>query len=339
MDIKALLAKASLDENEKAELMRTIAVDDDARRAYIKSRAFVLEPLIEKESQVRDIFNVEFLSPGAQPYYPIGSKEVQVAWIAPGVGNAPRRQVEGDEVWAPTFNIHGRVEWLMDLATDARFPIADEMNFYMVEQLKELENACGWNLIKAAAADSSFPNNNSVQIGSNAGVDLTTGQGYFSKQLFSELMYSADIARRRITDIYASPRTLFDIFNYWGVQYAGGGNSTALVPNLPAGAAEQIYNQGTPSSGDANGEFTFNLWGVRFHKVYNSALIDDETVYAFDLSGKRSRFGVMPIRQRLTTYEDPIAVTEYKVGYFGRMRLGFAILDPTNLFVGTINRS
>lgn len=336
MDIKQLLSKEKLSDDEKTQLMHAIADNEDVRRAYIKSRAAVLEPLIEKESQVRSIFDVEYLQPGAQPYYPIGSAEVQTAWVAPGVGNAPRRQIEGDEVFAPTFAIHGRVEWLMDLAVDARFPIADEQNFYMVEQLKELENHTGWNLIKAAAADGSFPANNTVQIGATGGVDLTTGKGYFSKQLFSEMMYYADIQRRQITDIYCSPRTMFDIFNYWGVQYTGGSDN---VPNLPDGVSTQIYNQGTPGSGTDNSEYVMTLWGVRFHKVYDSNVIGDEEVYAFDLSGRRSRFGAMPIRQRLVTYEDPIAVTEYKVGYFGRMRLGFVILDSTNMFKGVIDRT
>lgn len=341
MDIKELLNKEKLTDAERGQLMQAIAANADLRRAYIESRAFVLEPLIQKESQVRNIFQVENLAIGAQPYYPIGSKEVQTAWVAAGVGNAPRRQIEGDEVYAPLFALQGRVEWNMMLAEQARFSIADEQNFYMVEQLKELENAVGWNLIKAAAADTTFAANNSVQIGSGTGVDLTTGQGYFSKQLFSELMYSADIARRQITDIYVSPRTMFDIFNYWGVTNAVGGTagSISVVPNIPDGAATQIYNQGPPGSGTSNTEYVLTLWGVRFHKVYNSAIVGDEAVYAFDLSNQRSRFGAMPIRRRLVTYEDPIAITEWKIGYFGRMELGFVILDSTNLFVGTIDRA
>ncbi len=339
MDYKTLLTKEKLTEAEKGELLRAVAEDENVRRAYIKSRAFVFEPLVEKESQVRQIFTVErFENTSKQPYYPIGSKEVQMAWIAPGVGNAPRRMLEGDEVYVPIFKIHGRVEWSMDLAADARFALIDESNFYMVEQLKEIENIVGWNLIKACADDSNFPTNNAIQIGTSSSIDLSTGQGYFSKQLFSELMYAADVARRQITDIYASPRTLFDIFNYWGVQYAGGGNSTAFVPFLPNGAAEEIYRNGTPNSGNQNGEYVMTLMGVRFHKVYNTDIVGNNKVYAFDLSGARSKFGVMPIRQGLVTYEDPIAITEYKVGYFGMMREGFGILDPVNMFVGTINR-
>lgn len=339
MDYKALLTKEKLTDAEKGELLRAVAEDDGVRRAYIKSRAFVFEPLIEKESQVRQIFSIErFENTTKQPYYPIGAKEVPMAWVAPGVGNAPRRSLEGDEVYVPIFKIHGRVEWLMDLAADARFALIEESNFYMVEQLKELENAVGWNLIKACAADETFPSNNAVQIGSSSSIDLSTGQGYFSKQLFSEMMFAADIARRNITDIYASPRTLFDIFNYWGSQYTGGGNATSYASYLPDGAAEEIYRKGAPVSGDKNGEYVMNYMGVRFHKVYNTDIVGNDKVYAFDLSGSRSRFGVMPIRQGLVTYEDPIAVTEYKVGYFGFMREGFGILDPVNMIVGTINR-
>jgi len=318
---------------EKAELFRAIASDPDARRAYIVSRAAKIEPLIAKESQVRSIFQPINLAPGAQAQFFIGAKEVQTAWLAPGIGSAPRRTLEGDEVFVNTFPIFARGEWLMDLAADARFDVAQEVEWMITEQVKELENMVGWNLISAAAAHASFPATHRVQIGSTAGVDLTTGKGFFSKELLAELVLAADVARRRITDIYVSPRTAFDIFNYWTSTAASG------VRNVPNAQQERFFDEGMPNSGEQDTEYVMSLFGIRIHKVYTSDIVGDDKVYAFDLSGRRSRFGVMPIRQGLVSYEDPMAVTEFKVGYFVRERLGFALLDFTNMFVGTILRS
>lgn len=341
MNIQELVKAQSLTEDQKRELYTLVANNDMVRKAYIQSRAFVIEPLIQKESQVRNIFTPETLAPGASPYYPIGSKEVNVTWVSSAVTGPPRRTIEGDECWISTFPLAGRIEWSLDLAKDGRFNVIDESNFYLKEQLKEQENLVGWNLLKAVAADSAFPSDNSVQIGSTGGVDLATGKGFFSKQLFAELMYAADIQRRRITDIYMSPRTMFDLFNYWGSTWTAAGTAGTAVayPSLPQGAAEKIFNMGTPGSGESNSEYVTNMFGVRFHKVYNSSVVGDEEVYAFDLSGARGRFGAMPIRDPLTSFEDPIASLEFKVGIIARHRLGFGVLDPVSMFVGTIDRA
>lgn len=328
----AKLDKGELSPKEKLELFRAIASDDNARRAYIASRAMQIEPLLQKESQIRSILNPVTLGAGAQAQFFIGSQEVQTAWIAPGIGSAPRRTVEGDEVWVNTFAIFARGEWLMDMATDGRFDVAQEIQFFVTEQLKEMENMVGWNLINAALKHAQFPSTHNVQVGTTSGVDLTTGKGFFSKQLLAGLVLAADVARRRITDIYVSPRTAFDIFTYW-TQTAANGQT-----HVPPSAQEAIYNQGMPASGEQDTEYVTNIFGIRVHKVYSSDVVDDNTVYAFDLSGRRSKLGVMPIRQGVTTYEDPIAVTEFKVGYFARMREGFAILDMNNMFKGTILR-
>jgi hypothetical protein len=332
MENIAKLDEGKLSPKEKLELFRAIATDDNARRAYIASRAMQIEPMIAKESQIRRILTPVTLGAGAQAQFFIGSQEVQTAWIAPGIGSAPRRTVEGDEVWVNTFAIFARGEWLMDLATDGRFDVAQEIQFFVTEQLKEMENLVGWNLLNAALAHAQFPVTQKVQIGSTSGVDLTTGKGFFSKQLLANLILAADIARRRITDIYVSPRTAFDMFTYWT------GTTTNGIRTVPEPVQTQIWQQGLPASGDVDSEFVMNIFGINVHKVYTSDVVDDNTVYAFDLSGRRSKLGVMPIRQGVQTYEDPIAITEFKVGYFARMREGFAILDMNNMFKGTIAR-
>lgn len=318
---------------EKTELFRAIANDPDARKAYVATRAAQIQPLIEKESQVRNIFEPINLAPGAEAKFFIGSQEVQTAWLAGGIGSAPRRYLEGDEVYVNVFPIFARVEWLMDLASDARFDVAEESQWMVTQQLKEMENMVGWNLINAAAAHANFPAAHSVQIGTASSVDLSTGQGFFSKELLAELVLAADVARRRITDIYVSPRTAFDIFTYWTR------TGTYGVRNVPEAQQSRFFDQGMPNNGETDSEYVMDVMGIRVHKVFSTDVVDDNTVYAFDLSGTRSRFGVMPIRQGVVTYEDPIAVTEFKVGYFARMREGFAILDFTNMFKGTINRA
>lgn len=324
----------ALTDTQKSELFKAIATDPKARQDYIVSRAAVIEPLIRKQNQVRDLFTVENLAQGAQPTYQIGAKEVQTAWIASQVNSAPRRHTQGDEVYVNTFPIHARADMSLDQIYDGRFPVSQENSFWVAEQLKELENYIGWNLIKAAAADATFDSAHSIEITSGTAPDLTTGKGFFSKQLLASMQLAMDISRRNLTDIYMSPRTMFDLFNYWTSPISGGGNY------MPEATRERIMSQGAPASGAQDTEYTFTMWGIRFHKVYDASVIGDAAVYGFDLSGARgTKFGVMPIRQGLVTYEDPNAILNYHVGYFARERFGFAVLDSTCLVKGIITRA
>ena len=72
------------------------------------------------------------------------------------------------------------------------------------------------------------------------------------------------------------------------------------------------------------------VWGVRIHRVYDSKLVSDNKGYAF---GQRDgyTYGVMPIRQTLQTFDNPIAIMEWKIGIMARENVGFAVLDEKGL--------
>ncbi len=42
-------------------------------------------------------------------------------------------------------------------------------------------------------------------------------------------------------------------------------------------------------------------------------------------------YGVMPVREKLMTRDNPIACLEWKIGIIGRERLGFGVLDDKGL--------
>jgi hypothetical protein len=63
-------------------------------------------------------------------------------------------------------------------------------------------------------------------------------------------------------------------------------------------------------------------------KIWNVQLIElrtlaDTEVYMFDTS----KFGVMPIRTSLTTYDDPTAIRRLRAGVLGWEEIGFAVID------------
>ena len=72
------------------------------------------------------------------------------------------------------------------------------------------------------------------------------------------------------------------------------------------------------------------VWGARIHRVYDGKLVSDNKGYAF---GQRDgyTYGVMPIRQTLQTFDNPIAIMEWKIGIMARENVGFAVLDEKGL--------
>lgn len=72
-----------------------------------------------------------------------------------------------------------------------------------------------------------------------------------------------------------------------------------------------------------------SIWGVDILPLRR--LADDE-VYMFDTS----RFGVMPVRQGVTTHEDPTAILDVELGIFAYEEIGFAVLDNTAVVKGVI---
>ena len=74
-----------------------------------------------------------------------------------------------------------------------------------------------------------------------------------------------------------------------------------------------------------------NIWGVTIIPL--NSLADNE-VYLFDTS----RFGVMPERQSLMTFEDPTASNRLRVSIVAYEEIGFGVLDDRAVVKGVISR-
>ncbi|MHA1754689.1 MAG: HK97-fold major capsid protein [Candidatus Odinarchaeia archaeon] len=75
-----------------------------------------------------------------------------------------------------------------------------------------------------------------------------------------------------------------------------------------------------------------SMWGVDIIPL--NSLGDDE-VYLFDTS----RFGVMPERQKLMTFEDPTASNRLRISIMAYEEIGFGVLDDRAVVKGVINRA
>lgn len=292
-----------LSREEEVALFKTIATDDKARTEYAKTRAAAILELIPEQSTVRKIFKTEVLAGDAQSSYPISFDYTNLASYMPKFGGNVVRVVEGDELWVPTFGIQGGVRYSMDIAKQGRLDLATMSMNSLRDNIISLEERAGWSTIKGTL---SGLNTNQTVYCSGTSENFHN----FTKKAINKMITQMDIQRRVLTDVYASPRSIADV-KEWS------NNSIDFMTQR-----EIFQNAGLPGSSQysVNGG---NIWGLNLWKVYNSSLVSDAQAYGFDTT----RFGVMPIRQEFTTYEDPVAILEWQVGILGRELVGFGVTD------------
>ena len=280
---------------EQVAMFKAIAESPQSRSDYAASRAQVILPLLETQSTIRAIFTPEILPPGAQATYDIPFDDVNCAWVMPQIGGIPQIQVEGTEIYVSTFGIDAAVQWQMDVAKQGRFQVGERATNLLKNKIIEQEELAGWSLIKAHAA----------VLGDDQKVNASNG---LTVDTFNDIVTTGDLLRRKVTDIYVSPKRFADMRKWV--------------------TATDLSNTIKDKAFEAAG--LIEVWGVRIHRVYDGKLVSDNKGYAF---GQRDgyTYGVMPIRQTLQTFDNPIAIMEWKIGIMARENVGFAVLDEKGL--------
>jgi hypothetical protein len=280
--------------DQKVKLFKATASSPKAREEYAKSRARVINPLIDEQSTVRGIFDVERLAPGAQAQYDIPFDDITCAWTMPQIGGIPQVQVEGTEIYVTTFGLDAAVQYQMDVAEQGRFRVGELSTQLLKNKVIEQEELAGWGLILAHAAV--LPAEQKVAA---SALDVSA---------FNDIVTKGDVLRRQISDIYVSPLRYSDLRDWV--------ENTAYSDSLK----DRAFGTGGIA----------NVWDVAVHKVYNTDLVADNKGYAF---GSRDGYfyGVMPVRKELQTFDNPIAIMEWKIGIMAREVIGFGVIDDKAL--------
>jgi hypothetical protein len=298
---------------EKVEMFRATATNQQARADFAASRADVILPLLDEQSTIRFIYNVEKLAPGAEARWDIPFEDIECTWTMPNIGGIPTVQVEGAEIRVDTFGLDAGIEYQQDIAKDGRFQVATLATNLLKNKFIRQEEMAGWSLIRTHAAV--IPAAQKLQAWTSAATPVQTpGSGKLNVYTLNSMLTIADnlgIGGRRVTDIYVSPTRFGDLRDQL---------TMAALPEIYRAA---LYGDGTNPAAPTAGS-------LRVHKVYNHNLVADNKGYAF--TQKDGYFyGVMPIREELSTRDNPIACLEWKIGTIGRERVGFGVIDDKGL--------
>lgn len=257
-------------------------------------------------------FPLHYLAPGTENQY--------VAYTIPNIGRIPEKHIEGDYVIVPIYDVGGSIDMGLKFARDARWDVlGDAANNLKMQFVKKM-NDDGFHTILAAAADRNILVH-----------DADASSGQFTKRVVSlgkTVMRrngggnSSSVNRGKLTDLFLSPESMEDIRN-WGID------------QIDEVTRREIY---MAADGTLNRVFGVNLHdidelgdGQEYQQYYINELSgtlpagDVEIAVGLDLS-KNDSF-IMPVREELQVFEDETLHRQRRMGWYGWMELGFAILD------------
>lgn len=274
---------------------------------------------------VRNIYENRPMPPGVEIEFPLdmlapGEENEFTAYTNPGNGRIPERTAEADYVKVSTYAIANSIDWLLRHAREARWDIIGRyLQICEAGFIKKI-NDDGWHTILAAAADRNL-------IIFDA--DATAGQ--FTKRLVSLTGLAmrragggntASIKRGKLTDIFMSPEGIEDIRN-WGLDQIDEITRREIY-QAADGSINRVFQKNLHDL-DELGEnqeyqlyFTNNLGGS-----LNSG--DVELAVGLDMSANDSF--LMPIKQEVVMFNDPMLHRQQRAGVYGWGEFGFAVLD------------
>jgi hypothetical protein len=282
---------------------------------------------------VTPIFERRVVPAGAEVEYPLdilapGEETQHVAYTNPGNGRIPERTVEGDYVKVPTYGVTNAIDWLLRHAREARYDIVGRAMQIMEAGFTKKINDDGWHTLLGAAAD------RNILI-----FDGDASAGQFTKRLVSLMKVimrrngggnTGSIKRGRLTDIFLSPEALEDIRN-WGLDQIDDTTRREVFVS-PDGVLTRIFGVNLHDLDELGENQEYQTY---FTTTLGASLNtgDVELVIGMDMANADSF--VMPIKQELQIFADPVLHRSQRAGYYGWLELGFAALDGRRTIAGS----
>ncbi len=277
---------------------------------------------IKLEQNSTNEFPLDFLAPGTEKDF--------VAFTLPNHGRIPEKNVEGDYVMVPTYEVGSSIDWLLKYARDARWDVVARATQVLEASFVKKNNDDAWHTVMAAGID-----RNIVVYDSDAAA------GQFTKRLVSLMKTvmrrngggnSTSTNRGKLTDLYLSPEALEDIRN-WGVD---------IVDEF---TRREIFQAG---DGIINRIFNVNLHdidelgeGQEYQKFFSGELAgslqasDVELVIGLDQSTNDSF--IRPYRTPVEVFaDDQMMHRQRRAGLYAWADGGWAILDNRRVLLASL---
>ena len=271
----------------------------------------IFEP-IQLQVNATPEFPLDFIAPGSEKDY--------VAYTIPNHGYIPQRNVEGDYVMVPVYDIGASIDWNLKYARDARWDVIGRaMEVFQAQFVKKL-NDDGWHTLLASAVDRNI-----------VVVDSDANPGQFTKRLVSLGKTvvrrngggnTTSINRGKLTDLFVSPEAIEDIRN-WNVDQVDEFTRRDIFLSED-GVLTRIFGVNLHDIDELGEGQEYQLYSIAQLGV---TLPANKVELLLGLDLRRRDSFVMPIREQVQVFEDDTLHRQKRGGIYGWAEQGFAALD------------
>lgn len=281
----------------------------------------IFEPIRVDINATTD-FPLDFLAPGTEKEF--------VAFTIPNHGYIPQRNIEGDYVHVPVYDVGNSIDWNLKYARDARWDVVEKAKRVFQNGFVKKWNDDAWQTILTAGYD-----RNIIVYDSDAAA------GQFTKRLVSLMKTvmrrngggnSASNNRGQLTDLFMSPEAMEDMRN-WNVDEVDEITRREIFTSSNDNVMQRIFGVMLRDL-DELGE------GQEYNDYFDTDLGatlpsgDLEIVVGLDLSTNDSF--VMPIKEEVSVYDDPVLHRQRRAGVYGWMSGGIGVLDGRRVLIGSL---
>jgi len=280
----------------------------------------IFEP-IPLENNASSEFPLHYRSPGTEKDF--------VAYTIPNQGYIPQRNIEGDFVMVPTYDIGNAIDWNLKYARDARWDVIGDATEDLKAGFIKKINDDGFHCLLGAGVDRNL-----------VVADSDANAGQFTKRLVSLMKTvvrrngggnSTSTNRSRLTDLYLSPEAMEDIRN-WNVDQLDEVTRREIYVAAD-GAVSRIFGVNLHDLDELGEGQEYQLYATsQLGVTMPSNKV--ELVIGLDQSKRNSL--VMPVREELQIFEDDTLHRQRRAGLYGWMTCGFAVLDGRVVVLGAI---
>ena len=279
------------------------------------------------------IFEVIKMAPGAAPEFPLdliapGTKKDYCAYTIPNHGRIPEKNVEGDYVMVPTYEVGSSIDWLLKFARDARWDIVARCMQVLAASFVKKVNDDAWHTLLAAGVDRNI-----------AVYDAAATAGQFTKRLVSLMKTiarrngggnSTSINRGQLTDLYLSPEALEDIRD-WGLDMIDEVTRREIFA-AEDGLLSRVFSVNLHDLDELGvGQEYQNFFATDLSGGMGTS--DEEIVVGLDLRNRDSF--VMPVRSEVQVFEDDNLHRQRRAGVYAWGEHGFGVLDNRRILIGS----